>query len=117
MTEQTPPEMAHVVEEKPTWSSAPRSVDQTTSPVGDCPVTVAVHLVCESAGRGLVWEPPGEQITVMLVDWAVASRAGIRMSTSEEPLRSKTITRTNNRTFVCLGPTMARLCSADIGMT
>ena len=74
MTEQIPPEIAHDVEEKPAWSSAPRSVDQTTFPVGDCPVTVAVHLVCEPAVRGLACEPAGEQTTVMLVDWAVASR-------------------------------------------
>jgi hypothetical protein len=78
VTEQIPPATGHVVEEKPAWLLAPRPVPQTTFPVGDCPVTVAVHLVCEPAFKGLVCEPAGEQTTVMLVDWAVASCAGSR---------------------------------------
>ena len=112
--------MAHDVEEKPASSLVPRSVYQTTFPVGpgvDVPVTVAVHLACVPSVRGTVCVPAGEQTTVTLVDWAYAIRAPATASTRKELLRSKTITRTNSRTFVCLGSTMARLCSADIGVT
>ena len=73
VTEQTPPERAHAVDEKPAFSAAPRPVTQATFPVGpgvDCPVTVAVHLACVPSGSGSVGEPAGEQTTVTLVDWA-----------------------------------------------
>ena len=120
MTEHTPPERVHVVEEKPVYSAAPRPVPQATSPVGpgvDCPVTVAEHMLCVPTTRGLDCVPAGEQTNVTVVDWAVASRAGSKASTNEEPLRSKAITKTNDRTFLCLGSTMPRLCSAYLGMT
>ena len=120
VTEQTPPERAHAVDEKPAFSAAPRPVTQATFPVGpgvDCPVTVAVHLVCEPSVRGAVCVPAGEQTIVTLVDWAYAIRAPATASTRKELLRSNTTTRTNGLAFVCLASTLPQRCSADIGMT
>ncbi len=69
----------------------PRPVYQMTFPVGDCPVTVAVHSACEPAVT-----VRGAQTRVMFVGAAEASRGasrtiGVRTRTAA---RSKPATRT-----------------------